>query len=196
MENILAIYKTGNLRPNSDKDKGMKAVYEVDVDRDIGKGEEAEPLLLLGMDMDARARKIIGYYGYTLEVFGELTNGFGLQRACRLCCKKRGHFPPPFPMKAYGKALDEIEVSISFQGSMHMPVPIMMITTPVEPQQWHPRLCSLSSLLDPIREGKMTCWIPYQFSHSPHVRRAVTLLDPQRLNSKLSIFKCALVVAQ
>ena len=72
--------KSGKARPNSDKEKGMKAVYEVVVGEGVGKGKEAEPLLLLGKDMDARAKNVIAYFDHALEVFGEVTNGVGLEK--------------------------------------------------------------------------------------------------------------------
>ncbi|KUI53225.1 putative oxidoreductase YusZ [Cytospora mali] len=78
-ELMINTIRDGKLKPNSDKEKGVKAVYEVVVGEGVGKGKEAEPLLLLGKDMDARAKKTIGYLGHALEVFGEVTNGVGVE---------------------------------------------------------------------------------------------------------------------
>ncbi|KAI1646591.1 putative short-chain oxidoreductase [Daldinia loculata] len=57
-----------------DKDKGMKAVYEVVVGEGIGAGRESEPLLLLGSDMTARAKAVQQYLGHALEAFKDVTN--------------------------------------------------------------------------------------------------------------------------
>ncbi|KAI1801159.1 putative short-chain oxidoreductase [Daldinia bambusicola] len=57
-----------------DKDKGMKAVYEVVVGEGIGVGRESEPLLLLGSDMTARAKSVQEYLGHALETFKDVTN--------------------------------------------------------------------------------------------------------------------------
>ncbi|KAI1463027.1 putative short-chain oxidoreductase [Daldinia caldariorum] len=57
-----------------DKDKGMKAVYEVVVGEGIGAGRESEPLLLLGSDMTARAKSVQKYLGHALETFKDVTN--------------------------------------------------------------------------------------------------------------------------
>lgn len=73
-EVMIHMIKEGKLQPNSDKEKGMRALYEVIVGEGVGQGKEAETLLLLGKDMDARARKTIGNLSHTLEVFGAVTN--------------------------------------------------------------------------------------------------------------------------
>lgn len=65
----------GKIKPNGDKDKAMKAVYEVVVGEGVGKGMEAEKLLPLGSDMTPPLKGVQEYHGHALEVFGSVTNG-------------------------------------------------------------------------------------------------------------------------
>ena len=60
------------LPPNGDKEKAMKAVYEVVVGEGVGAGREEERFLLLGSDMVARAKLARDYFEHGLEVFGEV----------------------------------------------------------------------------------------------------------------------------
>ncbi|KAL7623224.1 hypothetical protein AAE478_006905 [Parahypoxylon ruwenzoriense] len=53
-------------QPNSDKDKTMKAVYEVV----IGKAERLLPLL--GQDMNIRVKTVQEYLSPKLHIFGEV----------------------------------------------------------------------------------------------------------------------------
>lgn len=69
---ILQLLVSGKIKPNGDKDKAMKAVYEVVVGEGVGEGHETEKLLPLGSDMVARARGVQDYLGHALEVFGSV----------------------------------------------------------------------------------------------------------------------------
>lgn len=61
-----------------DKDKAMKAVYEVVVGEGVGAGREAEPLLPLGFDMVARFKDAQESFGHAVEVFGDVATNVNL----------------------------------------------------------------------------------------------------------------------
>ena len=65
---------------NGDKDKAMKAVYEVVVAEGVGAGHEAERFLPLGTDMTVRVKTVMEYLGHGLEVFGEVTDGVKIDK--------------------------------------------------------------------------------------------------------------------
>lgn len=79
-EKMIQIISSGNLVPNGDKDKAMKAVYELVVGEGAGVGHEAERFLPLGSDMTVRIKRVQDYLGHALEVFGNVTNGVNLER--------------------------------------------------------------------------------------------------------------------
>jgi NAD(P)-dependent dehydrogenase (short-subunit alcohol dehydrogenase family) len=70
-EQMMHFLRSGKWIPKGDKDKAMKAVYEVVVGEGVGAGHEAEKLLLLGSDMTVRARVVQDYLSHSLEVFGQ-----------------------------------------------------------------------------------------------------------------------------
>lgn len=79
-EQMMEIMSKNTLQPNGDKDKAMKALYEVVIGEGAGEGHEAERLLLLGPDMTARAKGVQDYLGHALEVFGEVANSVALDK--------------------------------------------------------------------------------------------------------------------
>ncbi|KIX06234.1 uncharacterized protein Z518_04209 [Rhinocladiella mackenziei CBS 650.93] len=76
---ILAI-SSGGGRPNGDKDKAMKAVYEVVVGEGAGAGHEAERFLPMGSDMTARVKMLQDSLAHSLEVFGDMANSVDLEK--------------------------------------------------------------------------------------------------------------------
>ncbi|XDG04371.1 hypothetical protein ABKA04_003986 [Annulohypoxylon sp. FPYF3050] len=78
-EQMVQIMSSGTLKPNGDKDKAMKALYEVIVGEGVGKGHEAERLLPLGSDMTVRLKTVQDYLGHALEVFGDVCNSVNLE---------------------------------------------------------------------------------------------------------------------
>ncbi|KAI1103143.1 putative short-chain oxidoreductase [Jackrogersella minutella] len=73
-EQMMEAMSSGTLKPNGDKDKAMKALYEVVVGEGVGKGYGAERLLPLGRDMTVRVKTVQDYLGHALEVFGDVCN--------------------------------------------------------------------------------------------------------------------------
>ncbi|KAI2467533.1 putative short-chain oxidoreductase [Annulohypoxylon bovei var. microspora] len=79
-EKMIQILSSGSLKPNGDKDKAMKALYDVVVGEGVGKGHEAERLLPLGQDMTVRVKTVRDYLGHALEVFGDVCNSVNLEK--------------------------------------------------------------------------------------------------------------------
>ncbi|KAH8435090.1 uncharacterized protein LDX57_012719 [Aspergillus melleus] len=77
---MLQVFTSGNFKPNGDKDKAMKALYEVVVGEGVGEGHEVERLLLLGSDMPPRAEGVQEYLGHAVEVFGAVAKGVNLDQ--------------------------------------------------------------------------------------------------------------------
>ena len=73
-EKMIGLLKSGKVPINGDKDKAMKAVYEVVVGEGAGAGREAERFLPLGTDMTARVKTVQNYLGHGLEAFGHVTD--------------------------------------------------------------------------------------------------------------------------
>lgn len=71
---------SGKIPINGDKDKAMKAVYEVVVGQGRGAGREAERFLPLGTDMTARVKMVQDYLAHALEVFGDVTNNVAIDK--------------------------------------------------------------------------------------------------------------------
>jgi NAD(P)-dependent dehydrogenase (short-subunit alcohol dehydrogenase family) len=79
-ETIMDMMSTGKFAPNGDKDKAMKAVYEVVAGEGVGKGHEAETALPLGQDLAARINVVQRYLSHALDVFGEVCNNVYLEK--------------------------------------------------------------------------------------------------------------------
>lgn len=65
---------TGNFHPDGDKEKAVKAIYEVVVGEGVGAGQEAERFLPLGRDLAARVNQVQDQYSHSMEVFGYICN--------------------------------------------------------------------------------------------------------------------------
>ncbi|KAK2731569.1 hypothetical protein FQN55_004642 [Onygenales sp. PD_40] len=79
-EQMLQFLAAGKIQPNGDKDKAMKAVYEVIVGEGVGEGRQAERFLPLGSDMVSRVEGVREYLAHGLEVFGEATRGVDVDK--------------------------------------------------------------------------------------------------------------------
>ncbi|MCJ1386376.1 hypothetical protein MMC17_009502 [Xylographa soralifera] len=65
---------SGKFAADGDKDKAMKAVYDVVVGEGVGKGREGERFLPLGRDLAARVKLIQDQLAHSVEVFGDVCN--------------------------------------------------------------------------------------------------------------------------
>lgn len=79
-EQMMQFLSSGKIVPNGDKDKAMKAVYEVLVGEGAGAGREAERFLALGSDMTARVKMVQDYLAHGLETFGDVTNNVNIDK--------------------------------------------------------------------------------------------------------------------
>lgn len=61
-------------RPNGDKDKAMRAVYDVVVGEGAAAGREVERFLPLGTDITTRVSLVQESLAHALEVFGDIAN--------------------------------------------------------------------------------------------------------------------------
>ena len=77
-EQMIQFISSGKIVPNGDKDKAMKAVYEVVVGEGAGAGREAERFLPLGTDMTVRVKMVQEYLAHGLEVFADVTNNVNI----------------------------------------------------------------------------------------------------------------------
>ena len=73
-EQTMQVLSQGTFTPDGDKDKAMRAVYEVVMGEGVGKGREGERFLPLGRDMAARVKQVQGSLAQSMEVFGEVCN--------------------------------------------------------------------------------------------------------------------------
>ena len=79
-EQVQQLLVAGKIKPNGDKDKAMKAVYEVVVGEGAGAGKEAEKFLPLGSDISPRLKGAQDFFGHAIEVFGTVTNGVDVDK--------------------------------------------------------------------------------------------------------------------
>ncbi|KAI3333788.1 putative short-chain oxidoreductase [Ustulina deusta] len=70
--------ESGTIVPKGNKDKAMKAVYQLIVGEGFGAGKENERFLPLGSEMMARMTLVQDQLAHAKDVFGEVTNGVGV----------------------------------------------------------------------------------------------------------------------
>jgi NAD(P)-dependent dehydrogenase (short-subunit alcohol dehydrogenase family) len=75
---MIQYVKAGIGKPNGDKDKAMRAVYDVVVGAGVGAGREAERFLPLGSDMTTRVQMVQDYLAHGIDAFKDITNNVGL----------------------------------------------------------------------------------------------------------------------
>ncbi|KAI4090941.1 MAG: hypothetical protein LQ344_004469 [Seirophora lacunosa] len=79
-EKMIQAISAGKVPMNGDKDKAMKAVYDVVVGEGAGAGHEAETFLPLGSDMTARVKGVQDALVHSLDVFGHVTNNVNVDK--------------------------------------------------------------------------------------------------------------------
>ncbi|MCJ1401321.1 hypothetical protein MMC11_004533 [Xylographa trunciseda] len=79
-EQMILVLKSGKLPIYGDKEKAVKAVYEVVVGEGVGVGREDERFLPLGSDMTARVKVVQDYLAHSLEVFGDVANNVNIDK--------------------------------------------------------------------------------------------------------------------
>jgi NAD(P)-dependent dehydrogenase (short-subunit alcohol dehydrogenase family) len=79
-EQMLQRLAMGNFPVDGDKEKAMRAVYEVVVGDGAGAGRESERLLPLGRDMTTRVKTVRDYLQHSLDVFGSVTDGVAIEK--------------------------------------------------------------------------------------------------------------------
>lgn len=80
VDNMIKYLKSGKVPINGDKEKAMKALYEVLTGTGVGIGKENEKILLLGSDMVARAKGTVDVYTHTLDVFGTVADSCNIDK--------------------------------------------------------------------------------------------------------------------
>ncbi|SLM36335.1 short-chain [Lasallia pustulata] len=65
---------SGKFDPDGDKEKAIKAIYEVVMGEGVGAGHEGERFLPLGRDLAARVKQTQDQYAHSMEVFGDVCN--------------------------------------------------------------------------------------------------------------------------
>jgi hypothetical protein len=80
-DRMIQFLSSGKLKPkpNGDKNKAMKAFYDVAVGEGAGVGREAERFLPLGTDMATRVKMVQDYLAHATDVFGDVTNSVGIE---------------------------------------------------------------------------------------------------------------------
>lgn len=73
-DQTMEFMSSGKFQGDGDKDKAMKAVYEVIMGVGVGAGREGERFLPLGRDLAARVKLLQDQFAHSLEVFGEVCN--------------------------------------------------------------------------------------------------------------------------
>lgn len=79
-EQVQQLLLAGKVKPNGDKDKAMKAVYEVVVGEGVGEGKAAEKVLPLGSDITPRLKGLADNANKVIEVFGSVTDNVGIDQ--------------------------------------------------------------------------------------------------------------------
>ncbi|KAI1635086.1 hypothetical protein F4809DRAFT_468083 [Biscogniauxia mediterranea] len=79
-ERMIQYISKGNFPVDGDKDKAMKAVYELVTGEGFSASHETGELLPLGKDMTARVEAQANYLLHSLEVFGGITNNVSIDK--------------------------------------------------------------------------------------------------------------------
>ena len=73
-DKLMTVLGNGTFTPDGDKNKAVKAVYEVVMGEGVGKGHLDERFLPLGRDLAVRVEQVVEYYNHSMQVFGGICN--------------------------------------------------------------------------------------------------------------------------
>lgn len=79
-DKVMQAISTGALKPNGDKDKAMRAVYEVVIGEGAGKGHEDELFLPMGSDMVTRVGLATDFMQRGLDAFRETADSVNIDK--------------------------------------------------------------------------------------------------------------------
>ena len=79
-DKMIQYISSGKVPVNGDKDKAMKAVYEVVIGEGAGVGKESERFLPLGTDMTIRVKTVQDYLAHSLDAFGHVTDRVAIDK--------------------------------------------------------------------------------------------------------------------
>jgi NAD(P)-dependent dehydrogenase (short-subunit alcohol dehydrogenase family) len=74
VDKTMTFLTAGLFKPEGDKYKAVKAIYEVVMGEGVGAGLEAERFLPLGRDLAARVKQVQDQYTHCMEGFGDVCN--------------------------------------------------------------------------------------------------------------------------
>ena len=69
------VMTNGSFEPDGDKEKAIKAIYEVVMGEGVGAGHQGERFLPLGRDLAKRVDQVQVQYRHSMQIFGEVCNG-------------------------------------------------------------------------------------------------------------------------
>ncbi|KFY92081.1 hypothetical protein V500_04326 [Pseudogymnoascus sp. VKM F-4518 (FW-2643)] len=80
-EKTIDFMASGHFHPEGDKEKAVKAMYEVVMREGVGAGQEGERFLPLGRDVASRVKQVQDQYSHSMEVFGHICINPGYTQA-------------------------------------------------------------------------------------------------------------------
>ncbi|KAF7560172.1 hypothetical protein G7046_g3970 [Stylonectria norvegica] len=79
-QQLIQWISSGKFVPSGDKEKAMKALYEIVVGEGVGVGKENEIFLPLGPDMINRVKGVQKYLAHSVEVFGDISENLTIDK--------------------------------------------------------------------------------------------------------------------
>lgn len=73
-DKTIELLTSGKWEPDGDKEKAVKAIYDVVMGEGVGAGREGERFLPLGRDIAARVKQVQDQFAHSMEVFGDVCN--------------------------------------------------------------------------------------------------------------------------
>jgi len=73
-DKTIELLTSGKSEPDGDKEKAVKAIYDVVMGEGVGAGREGERSLPLGRDIAARVKQVQDQFAHSMEVFGDVCN--------------------------------------------------------------------------------------------------------------------------